>query len=193
VDLSLTIEHAKVAKYTASGQICTSPERFFVTERTFEPFVERFTAVSAALRLGPGSDETTDMGPLIDEQQRGRVSEHVSAARAAGATVHVGGEPLDGPGFFYAPTVITNVDGDLPLMDDETFGPVAPIVRVTDFEEAIEAANATRFGLAAMVCTESAPNALLAIERLEAGMIKINTPRGKAPGATSETLTSRLS
>ncbi|NEE03335.1 aldehyde dehydrogenase family protein [Phytoactinopolyspora halotolerans] len=186
VDLAQAVALAKVAKYTASGQICTSPERFFVTGRVFEPFVEELTAASRAMRLGPGADEGTDMGPLIDQTQRARVTEHVATARSAGATVHCGGEPVDGPGFFFPPTVITNADTDLPVMTDETFGPVAPVVRVADFDEAIERANDSRFGLSAMVCTESAPRAMLALERLRAGMIKINTNRGKAPGATSE-------
>lgn len=186
VETGLAVNLAKIAKYTASGQICTSPERFFVTSDVFEPFVDQFTTVSAAMRIGPGSDDQTDMGPLIDETQLAKVADHVANARAAGATIHHGGDPVDGPGYFFPPTVITNASGELPLMSDETFGPVAPIVQVDSFEDAIDQANASRFGLSAMVCTESAPRAMYALENLRAGMVKINTMRGKAPGATSE-------
>jgi acyl-CoA reductase-like NAD-dependent aldehyde dehydrogenase len=100
--------------------------------------------------------------------------------------VRCGGGRLDRPGYFYPPTVLTDVDPAAPLMVDETFGPVAPISGFDDFDEAIALANGSRFGLAAIVCTESAPHALRAVDRLDAGMIKINTTRGKAPGGTSE-------
>ena len=105
---------------------------------------------------------------------------------AAGATLHAGGSALAGAGFFYPPTVVTGMQFETTLMTDETFGPVAPCVPFDDFDEAIEMANRSRFGLAAIVCTSSAPRALQAVHSLRAGMIKINTMRGKAPGATSE-------
>lgn len=186
VDIERAVSLAVAAKYTASGQICTSTEHFLVQERVFEQFLDRFVARSTEIRVGSGLDEGIQMGPLIDELQRGKVIQQVQSAREAGAEVHCGGAVLDRPGYFYPPTVLTGVGADTPLRLDETFGPVAPVEPFQDFEQAVAVANSSRFGLAAIVCTESAPHALHAIHALQAGMVKVNTIRGKAPGATSE-------
>lgn len=185
-DVAAAARLAAETTYQNAGQICTSTERLYVQRAVFDEFVERLVAESRALRVGPGSDDATRMGPLIDVAQLERVTTHVTDALTRGARAHCGGRRLDRPGYFFPPTVLTGVDPDAPLMVDETFGPVAPVAAFDDFDEAIALANASRFGLAAIVCTESAPHALRAIDRLDAGMIKINTTRGKAPGATSE-------
>jgi len=185
-DIAAAAKLAAVTSHQNAGQICTSTERIYVHRSVFDEFLDRFCKESEALRVGDGTDESTQIGPLIDDAQLQRVVEHVDDAVHRGATVHCGGRRLDRPGYFYPPTVLTGVPVDAPLMVDETFGPVAPVEAYDDFDEAIALANSSRYGLAAIVCTESAPHAIQAIQQLEAGMVKINTTRGKADAATSE-------
>lgn len=186
VDVAAAARFAADAAFANAGQICTSTERLYVARRIFPEFVARLVEQARAIRVGNGLDAGTRMGPLVDHLQLQRVSGQVRDALDAGATLHHGGAPLGGKGYFYPPTVISDPDPACSLMVEETFGPVAPCIPFDDFDEAIAMANATRFGLAAMVMTTSAPRALRAIHSLRAGMVKINTMRGKAPGGTSE-------
>ena len=186
VDIRAAARLAAESTFFNVGQICTSTERLFIARPVFDHFVEALVLEARAIRLGNGLHEGVLMGPMVDELQRGLVGRQVDAALAAGATLHAGGSALAGTGFFYPPTVVTGMGFETTLMTEETFGPVAPCVPFDDFDEAIEMANRSRFGLAAIVCTSSAPRALRAVHSLRAGMIKINTMRGKAPGATSE-------
>lgn len=179
---ALTID----AAYFNAGQLCTATERVYVARSIFEPFVEALVRQSNAIVQGDGLNEETGMGPLVDDLQLGRVVEHVSAAKAAGATVHCGGGRLGRKGYFYPPTVLTGMAPDQPVMVEETFGPVAPIVPFDDFEEALALANGSRFGLAGVICTNSSANAIRALHGMRAGMLKINMPPRKAPGGTSE-------
>ena len=186
VDIPTAARYAAEAAFSNAGQICTSIERLYVARKIFPEFLAALTAQARAIRVGNGMDAATQMGPLADRGQLERVSRQVQEAVDAGATLHHGGAPLAGPGFFYPPTVLTQLDPICSLMTEETFGPVAPCIPFDDFEEAIVQANASHFGLASMVMTSSAPRALRAIHSLRAGMIKINTMRGKAPGGSSE-------
>lgn len=186
VDVRAAARLAAEATYFNAGQICTSTERLYVSRRIFDAFVEALVAESRALKVGNGLAPGIQMGPLVDQLQLDLVARQVEDAVAKGATVHTGGARLPGKGFFYPPTVITGVPRESVIMAEETFGPVAPCIPFDDFDEAIAMANDSRFGLAAIVCTESAPRALKAIQSLRAGMVKINAMRGKAPGATSE-------
>ena len=186
VDIHAAARLAAESTYFNAGQICTSTERLYVARQIFEPFVEALVKESQAIKLGNGLVEGVRMGPLVDELQLGIVSRQVEDAVSRGATLRSGGTRLSGKGYFYPPTVLTGVSTEATLMTEETFGPVAPCVAFDDFDEAIALANDSRFGLAAIVCTTSAPRALKAIHSLRAGMVKINTMRGKAPGATSE-------
>jgi acyl-CoA reductase-like NAD-dependent aldehyde dehydrogenase len=126
------------------------------------------------------------MGPLIDERQRSIVHEHVSEALADGAEALTGGKPLPGPGFFYPPTVLRGVDDAMAVMGEETFGPIAAIREVGSFEEALAAANRSRYGLAANVLTPSQHNALCSAQTLDAGTVKVNAVWGGAPGGAAE-------
>jgi acyl-CoA reductase-like NAD-dependent aldehyde dehydrogenase len=187
-----TVDPAAVARLAArcafanSGQICTSTERIYVHRRVRDAFVDHLVQAAKSLKLGPGLDPTSELGPLIDEDQISKVEQHVNTAIQVGAEALTGGCRLDRPGFYYPPTVLVNVSEDMSVMYEETFGPVAPVVRVDSFDEAIERANASEYGLSAIVCTESAPNAIHAIKKLQAGTIKINCERGQAPGAHAE-------
>jgi acyl-CoA reductase-like NAD-dependent aldehyde dehydrogenase len=186
VDVTAAARLAAEAAFSNAGQICTSTERLYVARKIFPEFVAALTAQASAIRQGNGLTAGIQMGPLVDQQQLQIVSLQVQEALDAGATLHHGGARLAGKGFFYPPTVISHPDPNSRLMVEETFGPVAPCVAFDDFDEAIEMANRTRFGLASMVMTTSAPRALRAIHSLRAGMVKINTLRGKAPGGSSE-------
>ncbi len=186
VDVAAAARLAAEAAFSNAGQICTSTERLYVARKIFPEFVEALTAQARAIRQGNGLTAGIQMGPLVDQNQLQIVSLQVQEALAAGANLHHGGARLAGKGFFYPPTVLSHPDVNCRLMTEETFGPVAPCIAFDDFDEAIEMANRTRFGLASMVMTTSAPRALRAIHSLRAGMVKINTLRGKAPGGSSE-------
>ena len=186
VDVAAAARLAAEAAFSNAGQICTSTERLYIARKIFPEFVDALTEQARAIRQGNGLTVGIQMGPLVDHNQLQLVSLQVEEALAAGATLHHGGARLAGKGFFYPPTVLSNPDPHCRLMAEETFGPVAPCIAFDDFDEAIEMANRTRFGLASMVMTTSAPRALRAIHSLRAGMVKINTLRGKAPGGSSE-------
>lgn len=168
------------------GQICTSTERIYVTREAYQEFVDALVDESTAYVPGDSRVESATLGPLIDHGQLERVETQVRAAVDRGARLLRGGKRLARNGFFYPPTVLTDVPPDTRLMCEETFGPVAPVAAVDSFEEAIDRANDTRYGLAAVVCTDSAERAIQAIQNLRVGMVKVNAPRGRVAQSTSE-------
>lgn len=186
VDVAVAAKLAVATTYANAGQICTSTERIYVQSSVFDQFLEELQALSMAQRVGPGTEEATTVGPLIDRLQLEKVASQVEDAVQRGASIHCGGHRVDRPGYFYRPTVLTGITDEMTLMREETFGPVAPLIPFDDFEEGLSLANSSRYGLAAIVCTTSPSRAMAAIERLDAGMVKINTTRGKAEGGTSE-------
>jgi len=186
VDVAAAASMAADAAFANAGQICTSTERLYVAKKIFPEFVVALTEHARAISQGNGLQAGIKMGPLVDHNQLHVVSTQVQEAVDAGAYVHHGGARLKGKGFFYPPTVLSNLDPACRLMTEETFGPIAPCIPFDDFDDAITLANQTRFGLASMVMTTSATRGLRAIHSLRAGMVKINTLRGKAPGGTSE-------
>jgi succinate-semialdehyde dehydrogenase/glutarate-semialdehyde dehydrogenase len=179
-------EQAAAGAFANAGQICTSIERAYVHEDVAEPFLAELARRASAMKLGAGMDEDTEMGPLIDERQLEIVETQVSEALGAGARALAGGARLDRPGSFYPPTVLTDVDSSMTVMREETFGPVAPVQVVRSFDEALEEANATDYGLAATVLTPSQANAQRAWRELSAGTIKVNAVWGGAPGGSAE-------
>jgi acyl-CoA reductase-like NAD-dependent aldehyde dehydrogenase len=176
VDVERVTAGAVASKFRNSGQVCIAPQRFFVHRQIADEFVERAASQAARLRLGPGLDPETEVGPLINARQRDRVDRLVAAARAAGARVHAGGarSARHPRGYFYEPTVIGDVTPAMSLCNEEIFGPVMPIVSFDDVDDAIAQANATRFGLAAYVWTNNLRAATRAYERLEFGLIGVN-------------------
>jgi succinate-semialdehyde dehydrogenase/glutarate-semialdehyde dehydrogenase len=176
VDPRWAAEQAASGAFANAGQICTSVERIYVHEAIAEPFVAALVDVA----------RETEIGPLIDEAQRDVVHRHVSEARERGAEVLIGGEPAGGPGFFYPPTVLRGAPEDAAIMREETFGPVAPVVVVGSFDEALDAANATEYGLAATVLTPSQDHAQRAARELRAGTVKVNAVWGGAPGGAAQ-------
>ncbi|MBL0373071.1 aldehyde dehydrogenase [Rhizobium sp. KVB221] len=168
---------AVTAAFHLSGQVCTSAERFFVVDEVHDEFVRNFVKEAQRLRVGNGL-EKAEIGPLVSEAARAKVIRLVDAAIAAGAKAVIGGKiPADQPvGWFYEPTILIDVTPDMAIMREECFGPVAAICKVRDFDEAIERANDSEFGLGASVFTTSLEEAMEAAERLEAGMVWVNNP-----------------
>jgi succinate-semialdehyde dehydrogenase/glutarate-semialdehyde dehydrogenase len=173
-DVDAAVEGAIVAKMRNGGEACTAANRFVVHESVADEFARGLAARMGALRVGPGMEPDTDVGPLIDGAQRDKVAELVADARARGARALTGGEPLDGAGYFYAPTVLTEVAPRTRLLDEEIFGPVAPVTTFTDEDAAIAEANRTEYGLVAYVYTRDLDRALRVSERLETGMVGLN-------------------
>jgi succinate-semialdehyde dehydrogenase/glutarate-semialdehyde dehydrogenase len=173
-DLDAAVEGAMVAKMRNVGEACTSANRFHVHESVAEEFAEKLAARMGAMRIGRGSDEGTEVGPLIDDDQRDKVAELVDDAVAKGATAVVGGKRVDGAGSFYEPTVLTGIADDARLLKEEIFGPVAPIATFSTDEEAVAAANDTEYGLVSYVFTSDVKRALRVCDALETGMIGLN-------------------
>jgi succinate-semialdehyde dehydrogenase / glutarate-semialdehyde dehydrogenase len=173
-DLELAVDQAMMAKMRNMGEACTSANRLYVAAPVADEFARRMAARMEQLRLGRGVESDTDVGPLIDDTQRSKVHELVLEAVGRGARVLTGGEPVEGPGYFYRPTVLTDVPADSRVLREEIFGPVAPIVRFDSEEEAIAAANATEYGLIGYVFTRDINRALRVAEALDTGMVGLN-------------------
>ena len=173
-DLDAAVDQAMVAKMRNMGEACTSANRFHVHESVAEDFAQRLSKRMQSLTLGHGAEDGVDVGPLIDDDQRGKVSELVEDAVGKGAQCLTGGKPRDGAGYFYEPTVLSGVPEDARLLREEIFGPVAPVVPFKDEQEAIAAANRTEFGLVAYVFTKDLDRAFRVCEALESGMVGLN-------------------
>ena len=163
-------------KFRNCGQVCIAASRFYVQESVLQAFTERFVQVTRSLRLGNGRDPETEVGPLANARRVAATEELVADAVAKGATVCCGGRrsPAFDKGFFFEPTVLTDVNDDMLVMREEPFAPIAPIAPISDLDDALAKANSTRFGLAAYVFTESTRTAFLAAEGIEAGMVGVN-------------------
>jgi len=155
------------------GQACVSVERVFVVDQVHDRFVELLKQKLARLKVG-GPDEEADMGPMTFARQLELVERHVEAARQAGAKVLAGGTRLAREGLFFPPTLLTNISPDMDIYRDETFGPVLPVIRVRDEEEAVRLANDSEFGLAGSVWTQDIDKGLRIASRLESGQVMIN-------------------
>jgi succinate-semialdehyde dehydrogenase/glutarate-semialdehyde dehydrogenase len=173
-DVDDAVEGAMIAKMRNIGEACTSANRFHVAEGVASEFAEKLAARMGALKLGRGTDEGVDVGPLIDADQRDKVAELVADAIDKGATCVVGGAARDGAGYFYQPTVLADVPDSARVLKEEIFGPVAPVRGFGSEEEAIAAANDTEYGLVAYVYTRDIKRALRVCEGLETGMIGLN-------------------
>ena len=182
-DIDKAVEGAMLAKMRNMGEACTAANRFLVHRSIAGVFADRLTERMGALTVGRGTEDGVDVGPLVDAKGREKVIELVRDAVDRGATVRVGAEPVDGPGYFYRPTVLTDVPLDARLTHEEIFGPVAAITVFDDEDEAIGAANDTEFGLVSYLFTENLTRALRVSERLETGMVGLNTGLVSNPAA----------
>ncbi len=173
-DIDAAVQGALIAKMRNIGEACTAANRFHVAEGVADQFAEKLAEKMGSLKVGRGTEDGVDVGPLIDDNQRKKVSQLVQDAIGRGAKAVVGGHERDGAGYFYDPTVLTDVPDDAELLKEEIFGPVAPVKGFADEDEAIAAANNTEFGLVAYVFTSDFKRALRVVERLETGMVGLN-------------------
>jgi succinate-semialdehyde dehydrogenase/glutarate-semialdehyde dehydrogenase len=173
-DLDAALDGAMLAKMRNVGEACTAANRFHVHESLAREFASGLAERMRALRVGRGTEPDTDVGPLIDGAQREKVRELVSDARDRGARVLVGGDPLDGRGYFFEPTVLADVPADARALAEEIFGPVAPIATFSSDDEAVSAANRTEYGLVAYVYTRDLRRAFTVCEGIETGMVGLN-------------------
>jgi succinate-semialdehyde dehydrogenase/glutarate-semialdehyde dehydrogenase len=182
-DLDKAVDGAMQAKMRNMGEACTAANRFLVHRSIAPAFADRIAERMGALVVGRGTEDGVTVGPLVDAKGRDKVVELVRDAVDKGAEVKVGARPGDGPGYFYPPTVLTDVPLAARLSHEEIFGPVAAITVFDDEDEAVAAANDTEFGLVSYLFTENITRALRVSERLEAGMIGLNTGLVSNPAA----------
>jgi succinate-semialdehyde dehydrogenase/glutarate-semialdehyde dehydrogenase len=174
-DVDVAAKQLVAGKFRNSGQVCVSPTRFFVQENAYGKFVQRFTELTQALSVGNGMDANTKMGPLANPRRLDAMDKFVSDAKKNGAKITAGGDAVGGKGFFWKPTVMTDVPKNAKIMNDEPFGPLAPIVPFKTFDEVIEQANRLPYGLASYAFTGSSKTATAVSDALETGMVGVNT------------------
>lgn len=177
-DLDVAVPGVAWARYLNSGQVCTSAKRIYLVEDIAKPFLEKLLAYVATLKLGHGMNPETDMGPLISAQALARVEDQIARSTAHGAKLRAGGirRPDAGPGWFFAPTVLVDVDEDHAVVKEEVFGPVASIQIVKDAEEAIARAARSEYGLGANIFTSNLTWAMRAMSEIKAGTFWVNDP-----------------
>ncbi|KIQ15119.1 NAD-dependent succinate-semialdehyde dehydrogenase [Rhodococcus sp. MEB064] len=173
-DIDAAVDGAMAAKMRNGGEACTAANRIIVANSVREEFTVKLTERIAALTVGPGSEDGTNVGPLVNEKQRRNVESLVDDAVAAGARVRTGGSVVDGPGWFYRPTVLDGVPAHSRIVREEIFGPVAAITGFDDEQDGIDAANDTEYGLAAYIYTRDLDRALRVSDKIASGMVGVN-------------------
>lgn len=182
-DVDVAVEGAMLAKMRNLGEACTAANRIYVHEDVAKEFTDKFSSAMAALKMGNGLEDGVDVGPLVNADTRDKVAAFVADAVAKGAKVELGGNTPNGKGYFYPPTVLSNVPETAECVNDEIFGPVAAIQTFTDQEDVIARANATEYGLVAYVFSEDMKRAMQVCERLEYGMVGLNRGLVSDPAA----------
>jgi succinate-semialdehyde dehydrogenase / glutarate-semialdehyde dehydrogenase len=182
-DLDAALDGAMIAKMRNAGEACTAANRFYVESSIADEFSRRLAERMAGLVVGPGSEERTQVGPLVNEGSVAKVDDLVRGAVGEGAIVAVGGERPARAGFYFEPTVLVNVHPDAAILREEIFGPVAPIVTFDSEDQAIRQANATEYGLVAYVYTRDLARGLRVSEALESGMVGLNRGLVSDPAA----------
>jgi acyl-CoA reductase-like NAD-dependent aldehyde dehydrogenase len=167
--------------FANNGQICTAIKRLYVPERRYEEMVEALADIARCVRVGDGTEEGVQLGPINNLPQRDRVAELVDDALGRGARAAAGGKQLEGPGYFYAPTVLADLDDGERIVDEEQFGPALPVISYKSLDHAIEMANATHFGLGGSVWSSDPERASEIARRLECGTAWVNTHLALAP------------
>jgi succinate-semialdehyde dehydrogenase/glutarate-semialdehyde dehydrogenase len=161
-------------KIRNAGQVCVSPTRFYIQEKVYQPFLEAFRKVLDQTKVGNGLDKNVDMGPLAHARRVPIMRQFIDDARRRGGKIELGGQAMDGPGNFFAPTIVTGLPDDCMLMTQEPFGPITPVLRFTDIDEGLRRANCLPFGLSSYVFTHSLQTAHHVANGLECGMVNIN-------------------
>ncbi len=182
-DVEAALDGAMIAKMRNGGQACTAANRFFVQAPVHDAFVEGLVARMAAVQVGPGTDESTQCGPLINDEAVRKVDLLVRDAIDRGARAVLGGRPIDGPGCFYPPTVLVDVPPDARVLHEEVFGPVAPVVRFEQEEQVLDLVNDTEFGLVSYLYTGDLASGLRLAGGIESGMVGLNRGLVSDPAA----------
>src|SRR5262249_25751475 len=170
------------AAFLNSGQVCTSAERFYVLDDVYDDYLSAFVDYTKGLVIGDPMESGTDIGPMVSAGQRQKVVDQVEAAVGAGAEVVVGGDSAGRErGHFYSPAVVTGAPAETDLLREETFGPVAPLVRVKSLDEAIELANSTPYGLGANIYTQDFKTILRCMREIKAGTVSVHAPPTDQP------------
>ena len=182
-DLDAALDGAMIAKMRNAGEACTAANRFYVHADVADEFSRRLAERMAALRVGPGTSDDTEVGPLVNDESAAKVHELVEGAVAAGARVVTGGRRPEREGFYYEPTVLLDVPRTAEILGEEIFGPVAPIITFTDEADAIRMANDTEYGLVSYVYTRDLARGLRISEQLDAGMVGLNRGLVSDPAA----------
>ncbi len=180
-DLESALDVTIGAKFRNAGQVCISPTRFYVQEKAYKTFVDGFTERVRSIKVGNGIEDGIQMGPLIDARRLPIMEDFVSDAKNRGARITTGGERIGNQGYFFAPTVLSDVPADAKIMNEEPFGPVAPMASFSTFEQVVESANSLPFGLASYVFTSNGATATKIGEELDSGLVGINHPMVSTP------------
>ena len=175
-DVEKALDTTAGFKFRNAGQVCISPTRFFVQDKSYKSFVEGFTERAKAVKVGNGMEDGVQRGPLIADRRLDVMDQFVADAKDHGGTVTTGGERMGNQGYFFAPTVISDVPDSARIMIDEPFGPVAPITHFNSFDEVVERANALPFGLSSYVFTSDGGKAAEIEDALEVGLVGVNHP-----------------
>ncbi|MED5293114.1 MAG: NAD-dependent succinate-semialdehyde dehydrogenase [Actinomycetota bacterium] len=182
-DIDAAVEGAMIAKMRHSAETCTAANRFLVESSAVDAFTEKLAVAMSAVKVGDGFDPEVTCGPMIDTSAVESIDQLVSAAVDGGATTVIGGSPIEGPGYFYEPTVLAGVTADATIVHHEIFGPVAPIIPFDDLDTMIQQANDTEMGLTGYVYTSDLAKGLSVSERIQAGMIGLNRGAVSDPAA----------
>jgi lactaldehyde dehydrogenase/glycolaldehyde dehydrogenase len=178
VDVDSAARHALTARFQNNGQVCTCNERTYVHRRVFDQFVDRYVALARTLKLGDPFDNATDVGPKVTRDELAKVEHMVDRAREQGAEILTGGKRAKVPGFehgfWYEPTVVTGVRNDMEVMQEELFGPVSPVMAFDDFDEALDLANDSKYGLSAYLLCNDAKTVQRFVEGCDFGELYIN-------------------
>lgn len=177
-DLETAVDYALFAIFVNCGQVCSAGSRFLIQEDIYDSFVKKFVERSKTIRVGPGLDDSTEMGPLVSEPQLKRVKEYIELGKKEGAKLELGGDSPEGKqyekGFYVNPTIFSNVKQDMRIVQEEIFGPVAVVQKFKNEEEALNLANDSAYGLAGAVFTNDVTRAYRVVKSLRAGITWIN-------------------
>ncbi len=175
-DLDAAVEGAIMCKFRNNGQTCVCANRIYVQDGVYDAFAEKLTAAVSKMKIGDGFEDGVAFGPLINDAAIAKVQEHIADAKSKGAKVILGGgEPIQGPGHFLPPTIVTGATLDMAVSTEETFGPMAPLFRFSDVDDVIDMANDTIFGLASYFYAKDLSRVYKVAEALEYGIVGVNT------------------
>lgn len=174
-DIERAAEHAVIGRFVNCGQSCIASKRFIIVKKVFDEFVDLFVSNTKKLKVGDPLIKDTDLGPLISKDALSKIENQVDDAKRKGATILTGGKRIGKKGYFYAPTIIADVNNKMRVVSEEVFGPVAPIIVAKDEKDAIQKANSTRFGLGASLWTNNIEKARKIVRQIETGLVTVNS------------------